>query len=186
MGLDNYTICNHLEWWAQLVRRPIANRCDRRNSVCRFKSCSLRHMVRIASGYAILSRKQADGNLPSCGFDAHPLRQICSNVIMVVDSLGKRVPLLGVRGSSPLCCAKPPLAANMGRYPVAGSGPDCKSGAWQLGWFESSPTHQICYRGEIGRHGRFKICCWKQRKGSSPFDSTIPGFPGKCDTGGGQ
>lgn len=55
--------------------------------------------------------------------------KICSNVIMVVGSLGKRVSLKGVGGSSPLCCAKPPLAANMGRYPVAGSGPDCKSGA---------------------------------------------------------
>ena len=31
---------------------------------------------------------------------------------------------------------------NMGRYPVAGSGPDCKSGALQLGWFESNPAHQ--------------------------------------------
>ena len=30
----------------------------------------------------------------------------------------------------------------MGRYPVAGSGPDCKSGALQLGWFESNPAHQ--------------------------------------------
>lgn len=30
---------------------------------------------------------------------------------------------------------------NMGRYPVAGSGPDCKSGALQLGWFESNPAH---------------------------------------------
>lgn len=65
---------------------------------------------------------------------------------------------------------------NMGRYSVAGSGPDCKSGASRLGWFESSTAHHllICYRGEIGRHGRLKICCRKQRKGSSPFDSTIP------------
>lgn len=30
----------------------------------------------------------------------------------------------------------------MGRYPVAGSGPDCKSGAFALGWFESNPAHQ--------------------------------------------
>lgn len=32
----------------------------------------------------------------------------------------------------------------MGRYPVAGSGPDCKSGASQLGWFDSSSAHHIC------------------------------------------
>ena len=36
----------------------------------------------------------------------------------------------------------PPKPIYMGRYPVAGSGPDCKSGASQLGWFESNPAHQ--------------------------------------------
>ena len=36
----------------------------------------------------------------------------------------------------------PPKPIYMGRYPVAGSGPDCKSGALQLGWFESNPAHQ--------------------------------------------
>lgn len=52
--------------------------------------------------------------------------------------------LKGIGGSSPLCCAKPPMAANMGWYTVAGSGPDCKSGASQLGWFDSSAAHHIC------------------------------------------
>lgn len=30
----------------------------------------------------------------------------------------------------------------MGRYPVEGSGPDCKSGGLRLGWFDPNPAHQ--------------------------------------------
>ena len=48
----------------------------------------------------------------------------------------------------------PPKPIYMGRYPVAGSGPDCKSGALQLGWFESNPAHQ-------GKFGNFSFLSTK-------------------------
>lgn len=128
-------------------------------AACRFESCSLRHMVRIASGCAILSRKQADsesclvGSTPTLtatkkrpqrvsrcvrfsvrspsmkecenGYGGSKMQQ-CDNGSRLA---WKASAPQGVGGSSPPCCARPPLAANMGRYPVAGSGPDCKSGA---------------------------------------------------------
>ena len=62
----------------------------------------------------------------------------------------------------------PPKPIYMGRYPVAGSGPDCKSGALQLGWFESNPAHQR--RLKLLTKGNLVIFPFYQLKNYPPGD----------------
>ena len=54
---------------------------------------------------------------------------------------------------------------HMGQYPVTGSGPDCKSGASQLSWFDSNLTHHFSSRGGISMaENKQEEVCEEQNK----------------------